>query len=241
MIQAENITKSFGALQVLKGISLNVSKGEVVSIVGASGAGKTTLLEILGTLSMPDDGAVQLDGVDVFSLSRRDLAKLRNQKLGFVFQFHHLLPEFTALENVCIPAFIAGANKRKTEERAKELLSYLNLSHRITHKPAEMSGGEQQRVAIARAMVNNPSVILADEPSGNLDSHNKQELHNLLFQLRKEMGQTIVIVTHDEDLAAMCDRKITMADGQIVESWKMWGDLSPAGGDACKTEVEVCV
>lgn len=215
MIQAENISKSFGALQVLKGISLGVSKGEVVSIVGASGAGKTTLLEILGTLSLPDGGSVRLDGVDVFSLSRRELARLRNQKLGFVFQFHHLLPEFTALENVCIPAFIAGASRRKTEERAKELLSYLNLSHRMAHKPAEMSGGEQQRVAIARAMVNNPSVILADEPSGNLDTLNKRELHGLLFKLRAEMGQTIVVVTHDEELADMCDRKIVMSDGRI--------------------------
>jgi len=220
MIQANNITKSFGALQVLKGISLSVAKSEVVSIVGASGAGKTTLLEILGTLSTPDGGAVQLAGVDVFSLSSRELAKLRNRRLGFVFQFHHLLPEFTALENVCIPAFIAGAGRRKAEERAKELLSYLNLSHRMAHKPAEMSGGEQQRVAIARAMVNNPAVILADEPSGNLDSQNKQELHALFFKLRKEMEQTIVIVTHDEDLAAMCDRKIVMSDGKIVAEQK---------------------
>jgi len=215
MIVAENITKSFGALQVLKGISLSVGKGEVVSIVGASGAGKTTLLEILGTLSTPDSGTVRLDGADVFSLSRRDLARLRNQKLGFVFQFHHLLPEFTALENVCIPAFIAGVGRRKAEARAKELLGYLNLSHRMAHKPAEMSGGEQQRVAIARAIVNSPAVVLADEPSGNLDSHNKQELHALLFKLRAEMGQTIVIVTHDEELANMCDRKIVMSDGLI--------------------------
>ncbi|MDR2938312.1 MAG: ABC transporter ATP-binding protein [Prevotellaceae bacterium] len=223
MVQVENIKKSFGALQVLKGISLSVSKGEVISIVGASGAGKTTLLEIMGTLSLPDSGALRLDGVDVFSLSRRELAKLRNQKLGFVFQFHHLLPEFTALENVCIPAFIAGASRRKTEERAKELLSYLNLEHRMTHKPAEMSGGEQQRVAIARALINRPAVILADEPSGNLDSRNKQELHALLFKLRAEMGQTIVVVTHDEELADMCDRKIVMSDGQIVENgeWRM--------------------
>ena len=216
MIQAESITKSFGALQVLKGISLSVDKGEVAAIVGASGAGKTTLLEILGTLSAPDSGAVRLGGVDVFSLNRRELARLRNQKLGFVFQFHHLLPEFTALENVCIPAFIAGAGRRKAEARAKELLGYLGLSNRMAHKPAELSGGEQQRVAIARAMVNSPAVILADEPSGNLDSHNKQELHALLFKLRAELGQTIVVVTHDEELASMCDRKVVMSDGLIA-------------------------
>jgi lipoprotein-releasing system ATP-binding protein len=216
VIQSENITKSFGSLQVLKGINLSVASGEVVSIVGASGAGKTTLLEILGTLSRPDSGVVRLHDVDVFALGRRELARLRNRKLGFVFQLHHLLPEFTALENVCIPAFIAGADKHKAEQRAKELLGYLGLASRMQHKPAEMSGGEQQRVAIARAMVNSPSVILADEPSGNLDSHNKQELHALFFKLRKEMGQTIVIVTHDEELANMCDRKIVMSDGQIV-------------------------
>jgi lipoprotein-releasing system ATP-binding protein len=218
VIQSENITKSFGSLQVLKGINLSVASGEVVSIVGASGAGKTTLLEILGTLSRPDSGAVRLHGVDAFALSRRELARLRNRKLGFVFQLHHLLPEFTALENVCIPAFIAGADKRKAELRSKELLGYLGLADRMQHKPAEMSGGEQQRVAIARAMVNSPAVILADEPSGNLDSHNKQELHALFFKLRKEMGQTFVIVTHDEELANMCDRKITMSDGKIVNS-----------------------
>jgi lipoprotein-releasing system ATP-binding protein len=217
VIKSENITKSFGALQVLKGISLSVASGEVVAIVGASGAGKTTLLEILGTLSRPDGGAVRLNGVDVFALGRRELARLRNRKLGFVFQFHHLLPEFTALENVCIPAFIAGADRQKAELRAKELLGYLGLAHRMQHKPAEMSGGEQQRVAIARAMVNSPSVILADEPSGNLDSHNKQELHAMLFKLREELGQTILIVTHDEELAGMCDRKITMSDGKIVQ------------------------
>ncbi|MDR3188276.1 MAG: ABC transporter ATP-binding protein [Prevotellaceae bacterium] len=218
MIQSENITKSFGALQVLKGIDLRVARGEVVSIVGASGAGKTTLLEILGTLNRPDSGTVRLEGVDVFALGRRELARLRNRKLGFVFQLHHLLPEFTALENVCIPAFIAGADRHKAEQRSKELLGYLGLAHRMQHKPAEMSGGEQQRVAIARAMINNPSVMLADEPSGNLDSHNKQELHALFFKLREEMGQTIVIVTHDEELANMCDRKITMSDGQIVHN-----------------------
>jgi lipoprotein-releasing system ATP-binding protein len=217
MIRVENITKSFGSLQVLKGISLSVDKGEVVSIVGASGAGKTTLLEIMGTLSTPDSGTVHLDGYDVFSLNRRELARLRNLKLGFVFQFHHLLPEFTALENVCIPAFIAGVGRRKAETRAKELLGYLNLSHRMAHKPAEMSGGEQQRVAIARAIVNSPAVVLADEPSGNLDSHNKQELHALLFKLRAEMGQTIVVVTHDEELANMCDHKVVMSDGVISE------------------------
>jgi lipoprotein-releasing system ATP-binding protein len=217
VIRSENITKSFGSLQVLKGINLSVASGEVVSIVGASGAGKTTLLEILGTLSRPDSGVVRLQGVDVFALGRRELARMRNRSLGFVFQFHHLLPEFTALENVCIPAFIAGADRRKAEQRSKELLGYLGLADRMQHKPAEMSGGEQQRVAIARAMVNNPAVILADEPSGNLDSHNKQELHALLFKLRAEMGQTIVIVTHDEELANMCDRKITMSDGQILQ------------------------
>lgn len=216
MIQSENITKSFGSLQVLKGINLSVASGEVASIVGASGAGKTTLLEILGTLSRPDSGVVRLDGVDAFALSRRELARLRNRKLGFVFQMHHLLPEFTALENVCMPAFIAGVDRRKAERRSKELLGYLGLTGRMQHKPAEMSGGEQQRVAIARAMVNSPAVILADEPSGNLDSHNKQELHALFFKLRKEMGQTIVIVTHDEELANMCDRKITMSDGLMV-------------------------
>ena len=216
MIQSENITKSFGSLQVLKGINLSVASGEVASIVGASGAGKTTLLEILGTLSRPDSGVVRLDGVDAFALSRRELARLRNRKLGFVFQMHHLLPEFTALENVCMPAFIAGVDRRKAERRSKELLGYLGLTGRMQHKPAEMSGGEQQRVAIARAMVNSPAVILADEPSGNLDSHNKQELHTLFFKLRKEMGQTIVIVTHDEELANMCDRKITMSDGLMV-------------------------
>ena len=216
MIQSENITKSFGSLQVLKGINLSVASGEVASIVGASGAGKTTLLEILGTLSRPDSGVVRLDGVDAFALSRRELARLRNRKLGFVFQMHHLLPEFTALENVCMPAFIAGVDRRKAERRSKELLGYLGLTGRMQHKPSEMSGGEQQRVAIARAMVNSPAVILADEPSGNLDSHNKQELHALFFKLRKEMGQTIVIVTHDEELANMCDRKITMSDGVMV-------------------------
>jgi lipoprotein-releasing system ATP-binding protein len=217
VIQSENITKSFGALQVLKGINLSVASGEVVSIVGASGAGKTTLLEILGTLSRPDSGVVLLRGVDVFSLGGRELAHVRNRSLGFVFQLHHLLPEFTALENVCIPAFIAGVDKRKAEHRGRELLGYLGLSDRMKHKPAEMSGGEQQRVAIARAMVNSPAAILADEPSGNLDSHNKQELHALLFKLRAEMGQTIVIVTHDEELANMCDRKITISDGKIVQ------------------------
>ncbi|MDR1416445.1 MAG: ABC transporter ATP-binding protein [Prevotellaceae bacterium] len=217
MIQSKNITKSFGALQVLKGINLSVARGEVVAIVGASGAGKTTLLEILGTLSRPDGGVVRLNGVDVFALGRRELARLRNRELGFVFQFHHLLPEFTALENICIPAFIAGVDRQKAEARARELLGYLGLTHRMQHKPAEMSGGEQQRVAIARAMVNNPSVILADEPSGNLDSHNKQELHAMLFKLREELGQTILIVTHDEELAGMCDRKITMSDGKILQ------------------------
>jgi lipoprotein-releasing system ATP-binding protein len=216
MIKAENIIKSFGTLQVLKGISLEVQRGEVVAIVGSSGAGKTTLLEILGTLSAPDSGTVRIDGVDVFALHRRELARLRNRKLGFVFQFHHLLPEFTALENVCIPALIANPDRRHAEAKAKELLGYLGLSNRMEHKPAELSGGEQQRVAIARAMVNNPAVMLADEPSGNLDSHNKQELHALLFKLQRERGQTIVVVTHDSDFAATCNRKIVISDGQIL-------------------------
>lgn len=218
MITLQNITKSFGTLQVLKGIDLHIDKGEVVSIVGPSGAGKTTLLQIMGTLDTPDSGSVIVDGIDVTRLKDKNIAKFRNQHLGFVFQFHQLLPEFTALENVCIPALIAGKNKKQTEARAKELLDYLNLSDRIHHKPAELSGGEKQRVAVARALINNPSIILADEPSGSLDSKNKEELHRLFFDLRDKFGQTFVIVTHDEELATLTDRTIHMRDGLLVES-----------------------
>lgn len=216
MIKAQNITKSFGSLQVLKGIDIEIQKGELVTIVGASGAGKTTFLQILGTLSKPDGGLVDINDTDVLHLREKQLARFRNQHIGFVFQFHHLLPEFTALENVCIPAFIAKTPKRKAVERAKELLSFLNLQDRMTHKPNELSGGEQQRVAVARALINNPSVVLADEPSGNLDSKNKKELHELFFSLRDKFNQTIVIVTHDMELAGMSDRKILMQDGRII-------------------------
>lgn len=216
MIRTKNIRKSFGTLEVLKGIDLSVKKGEVVSIVGPSGAGKTTLLQIMGTLGKPDSGEIVIDGVSVHDLSDKDISRFRNTKLGFVFQFHHLLPEFNALENVMIPAFIAGKDKKEAETRARELLDMLAMGHRLTHKPAELSGGEQQRVAIARALINNPAVLLADEPSGNLDTKNKEELHRLFFTLRDRFGQTIVIVTHDEQLAAMSDRKIEMVDGMIV-------------------------
>lgn len=216
MIQAKGIKKSFGSLQVLKGLDFNAEKSEVVSIMGASGAGKSTLLQILGTLSTPDKGSLLIDGVDVLSLDSRKMAHFRNQKLGFVFQFHHLLPEFTALENVMIPAFIAGRSKKDAEQNAKELLMDLGLGERLSHKPSELSGGEQQRVAIARALINNPSVLFADEPSGNLDTKTKEELHNLFFRLRDKYGQTIVIVTHDPDLAKMCDRALYMVDGTFV-------------------------
>lgn len=216
MIQAKGIEKSFGTLKVLKGIDFSVSKAEVVSIMGASGAGKSTLLQILGTLSSPDSGSLVIDGSDVLKLRGDDLAKFRNLKLGFVFQFHHLLPEFTALENVMIPAFIAGRSRKDAESQAKELLFDLGLSDRLDHKPSELSGGEQQRVAIARALINRPAVLFADEPSGNLDSRTKEELHRLFFDLRDKYGQTIVIVTHDPDLAAMCDRSFYMVDGQFV-------------------------
>ena len=217
MIKTKNIRKSFGTLEVLKGIDLEVAKGELVSIVGPSGAGKTTLLQIIGTLSLPDSGELTIDGINVNSLSEKKMANFRNTEIGFVFQFHHLLPEFTALENVMIPALIAAKGRQESEQKARKLLDMLAMSHRLTHKPAELSGGEQQRVAIARALINDPAVILADEPSGNLDTKNKQELHSLLLGLRDSLGQTMVIVTHDETLADMADRKITMKDGQIVK------------------------
>lgn len=217
MIQAKGIEKSFGALKVLKGIDLSVSKAEVVSIMGASGAGKSTLLQILGTLSTPDAGSLVIDGVDVSVLDGKGLAAFRNRKLGFVFQFHHLLPEFTAVENVMIPAFIAGRSRKDARKDASELLDELGLSDRLDHKPSELSGGEQQRVAIARALINRPAVLFADEPSGNLDSKTKEEIHRLFFDLRDKYGQTVVIVTHDPELAAMCDRSLYMVDGLFVE------------------------
>ena len=216
MIQAKGIEKSFGTLKVLKGLDFSAARSEVVSIMGASGAGKSTLLQILGTLSTPDAGSLVIDGIDVLKLGSRELAEFRNRKLGFVFQFHHLLPEFTALENVMIPAFIAGRSRKDAEAAAKSLLADLGLAERLEHKPSQLSGGEQQRVAIARALINNPSVIFADEPSGNLDSKTKEELHRLLFSLRDKYGQTIVIVTHDPELAAMSDRSLFMRDGVFV-------------------------
>lgn len=217
MIQAYGIEKSFGSLKVLKGIDFQVANAEVVSIMGASGAGKSTLLQILGTLSTPDKGRLMIDGVDVFSLSSKELSGFRNRKIGFVFQFHHLLPEFTALENVMIPAFIAGRSKKDAESDALSLLAELGLKERVSHKPSELSGGEQQRVAIARALINRPAVLFADEPSGNLDTKTKEELHRLFFELREKFGQTIIIVTHDPELAAMCDRSFFMRDGQFVQ------------------------
>lgn len=215
MIDIKGITKSFGPLQVLKGIDLHIDKGEVVSIVGPSGAGKTTLLQIIGTLDKPDSGQIIIDGTDVSSLSRNKLAEFRNLHIGFVFQFHQLLPEFTALENIMIPAFIAGKSRGEAKKRAKELLDFMGLTDRAKHKPNELSGGEKQRVAVARALVNNPAVILADEPSGSLDSKNKEELHQLFFNLRDKFGQTFVIVTHDENLAKITDRTIAMRDGLL--------------------------
>lgn len=218
MIEAKGIEKSFGNLKVLKGIDFNAEKSEVVSIMGASGAGKSTLLQILGTLSTPDKGTLLIDGTDVTTLSRKEISTFRNRKIGFVFQFHHLLPEFTSLENVMIPALINGASESDAKKRAAELLDTLGLAERATHKPSELSGGEQQRVAIARALMNKPAVLFADEPSGNLDSVTKAELHQLFFRLRDELGQTIVIVTHDPDLAKMCDRSLFMRDGVFINA-----------------------
>lgn len=217
MIEALNIEKSFGNLKVLKGIDFRAEKSEVVSIMGASGAGKSTLLQILGTLSSPDNGTLRINGTDVLSLGRKQISEFRNRRIGFVFQFHHLLPEFTSVENVMIPALIAGKKEREAKEEALKLLDTLGLSERTTHKPSELSGGEQQRVAIARALINRPVVLFADEPSGNLDSVTKTELHKLFFKLRDEFGQTIVIVTHDPELAGMCDRSLFMKDGVFVE------------------------
>lgn len=215
MILAENIVKSFGTVDVLLGINLSINKSEIVSIVGKSGAGKSTLLQIIGTIEKADSGTINIDGTNVNKLVNKSLAEFRNRKIGFVFQFHHLLPEFTALENICIPAFIAGIKKTEAEKKAMELLSFLDLTNRADHKPDAMSGGEQQRVAIARALINKPAVILADEPSGNLDSAASYELHSLILNLRKEFGQTFVIVTHNKELADMADRKLEIVDGLI--------------------------
>lgn len=218
MVEVTDIHKSFGQLEVLKGISLTIDKGEVVSIVGPSGAGKTTLLQIMGTLDKPDQGKVVIDGVDTSTLKASRLSKFRNRNIGFVFQFHQLLPEFTAIENVMMPAFIAGTKLSEASQRAGELLQFMGLADRADHKPNELSGGEKQRVAVARALINNPKVVFADEPSGSLDSKNKQELHQLFFDLRDKLGQTFVIVTHDEQLASITDRTIHLKDGMVVDS-----------------------
>ena len=216
MITARGIEKSYGKLKVLKGVDVNIEKGEIISVVGASGAGKSTLLHILGTLDRADKGELIINSTSIASLNEKKLSEFRNKNIGFVFQFHHLLPEFTAIENVCIPAFIAKTNKKEAESRAMELLSFLGLSERVGHKPSELSGGEQQRVAVARALINNPAVVMADEPSGNLDSTSARDLHQLFFTLRSQFNQTFVIVTHNEDLANMADRKLTMKDGQLL-------------------------
>ncbi|MCG8317873.1 MAG: ABC transporter ATP-binding protein [Cytophagales bacterium] len=216
MLSAKNITKSYGDLQVLKGIDISIQKGEIVSIVGASGAGKSTLLHILGTLDRPDQGSLFLENQDLIHLRNSDLSKLRNQKIGFIFQFHNLLPEFTAFENICIPGYIGNLNEKEVRSRAKELMLLLGIDQREDHKPSELSGGEQQRSAVARALVNSPSIIFADEPSGNLDSKNAEDLHKLFFKLRDELGQTFVIVTHNRELAELADRKIEMLDGKLV-------------------------
>lgn len=218
MIQATDIVKSYGSLQVLKGVNLTINQGEIVSIMGDSGAGKTTLLQILGTLEKPDSGNLRINDTEVLSLSEKKLSRFRNEHIGFIFQFHHLLPEFTALENVCIPGLIAKKNKPEIEKRAKELLDFLGLSARLDHKPSAMSGGEQQRVAVARALINNPSVVLADEPTGNLDSKNAEELHKLFFELRKEFNNTFVVITHNPELANLADRKLRMADGALLSN-----------------------
>jgi lipoprotein-releasing system ATP-binding protein len=216
MISGKNIHKHYGELEILKGIDVEISRGEVVSVVGSSGAGKTTLLTILGTLDRPSSGELFIEGTDVYKLNDKKLAAFRNLNIGFVFQFHHLLPEFDALENVCMPALIAGTNKKQAEKKAEELLEYLGLKERLKHKPSELSGGEQQRVAVARALINSPKIIFADEPSGNLDSNTAKELHQLFFNLRKEFGQTFVIVTHNTELADMADRKLVMKDGKVI-------------------------
>ncbi|MFM8949424.1 MAG: ABC transporter ATP-binding protein [Bacteroidota bacterium] len=216
LVKVKDIHKSFGTVQVLKGVTVEIAKSEIVSIVGASGAGKTTLLQILGTLESPDKGIVEIDGKPIHNLKGNDLSQFRNRHIGFVFQFHNLLPEFTAIENICLPGMILGTKDQELKSRASLLLDYLGISHRANHKPSELSGGEQQRVAVARALINNPALVLADEPSGNLDSENAMELHKVFFNLRKEFGQTFVIVTHNNDLASMSDRTIRLSDGKVV-------------------------
>lgn len=232
MITIKNIRKSFGQLEVLKGIDLHINKGEIVSIVGQSGAGKTTLLQIIGTLDKADSGEIIIDGNDISNMSSKKLADFRNQHIGFVFQFHQLLPEFTALENIMIPAFIGGKSRKEAKERALELLDFMGLTNRASHKPAELSGGEKQRVAVARALINNPEVILADEPSGSLDSQNKRELHQLFFDLRDKFGQTFIIVTHDEELATITDRTIHMKDGLVLPEEKEEAPVPEASASA---------